>query len=102
MSAAVPHCSPPRDESHLIDDRETRGEVGKRGTGVRKNVGHIWHAWEPVRVMHLATARLVSVGKPIRGQPQGLCSSVRWGSCAFSGSCQKSQAICGDECQWST
>src|SRR5262249_44452297 len=43
-----------RNESHLIDNRKTRGKVRDRPSSVREDVLHIRCACEPVRVMHLS------------------------------------------------
>ncbi len=42
-----------RDEPHLINDRETRGQVGNRASSVREDVLHVWRACESVGVVHL-------------------------------------------------
>src|SRR6185295_12561741 len=47
-----------RDESHLIDDREPRGKIGNRASGMREDVLHMWRACEPVRVVHLSDSAI--------------------------------------------
>src|SRR6266403_426779 len=43
-----------RDETHLVDDRKTRGEKWDRTSRVREDVLHVWCAGEPIRVMQLS------------------------------------------------
>src|SRR6266446_6823314 len=43
-----------RDEPHLVNDREARGKVGNRSSGMREDVLHVWRACESVRVVRLS------------------------------------------------
>jgi hypothetical protein len=68
-----------RNEPNLIDDRETRGKIGHRASGMRENVFHVWRAREPVRVVHLSDSAIGvcwEVNK-IVGESQSVGNSVR-------------------------
>ena len=68
-----------RNEPDLIDDRETRGKIGNRASGMREDIFHAWRAREPVRVAHLSDSAIGvcwEVNK-IVGESQSVCNSVR-------------------------